>query len=583
MTYCCCMWSELGVDKSNFDPDRDDYRPTSSNEILTRVDNINEIREYSDNTLDKDFILDPDVELERNFILNEICKKKRLNLRRDSILMKGLQKTYFGDGNLIKDKNAVKGQYLSVGVGECFALLGANGAGKTTTFKMCTGLEDPTSGTAFVNGYDIVRSRSRAQRSMGLCPQFDTLIERLSVAENILYFARMKGLKAEDAPRIMQVYMKALNIKKFEHMSVLQLSGGTRRKVSLIVALLGCPPAIFLDEPSTGLDPVASRLMWNLLTLVRDAKQTAMVLTTHNMLECESVCTRIGVMKNGELVCIGDSQHLRSRHGTGFLLNIRIEAEQYTEAVKSFVRTEFAESVVIDEYATHLHYEIKSDKKLSEMFRLFEENKDQLHVVEYVLSQSSLEQVFLKKIRSNEGDEIEEESIDDIMKKVPVKCRDYFYGYFMLAMTVIIPGAHHFWLKDWYMGFYYFFTLNLLYIGTILDFFRMTFLLKRSIMKHGHVKIGFCGCWFPNCRRCCSKCCAPFGWVDDAEVNDNNLGNDDIPRPSQQRFDIENPFIGSGQTITTTQDVVEQIDGEAASNVGEGVSAVAEFLDLFRV
>jgi len=422
---------------------------------------------------------------------------------------------------------------------------------------MCTGLEDPTSGTAFVNGYDIVRSRSRAQRSMGLCPQFDTLIERLSVAENILYFARMKGLKAEDAPRIMQVYMKALNIKKFEHMSVLQLSGGTRRKVSLVVALLGCPPAIFLDEPSTGLDPVASRLMWNLLTLVRDAKQTAMVLTTHNMLECESVCTRIGVMKNGQLVCIGDSQHLRSRHGTGFLLNIRIEAEQYTEAVKSFVRTEFAESVVIDEYATHLHYEIKSDKKLSEMFRLFEENKDQLHVVEYVLSQSSLEQVFLKKIRSNEGDEIEEESIDDIMKKVPVTCRDYFYGYFMLAMTLIIPGAHHFWLKDWYMGFYYFFTLNLLYIGTILDFFRMTFLLKRSIMKHGHVNIGFCGCWFLNCRCCCSKCCAPFGWVDDAEVNDYNLGNDDIPRPSQQRFDVENPFIGSGQT--TTQDVVGEM------------------------
>ena len=85
------------------------------------------------------------------------------------------------------------------------------------------------------------------------------------------------------------------------------------------MALLGAPPTVYLDEPSTGLDPVASRLMWRLLTKISNTKKTAMVLTTHNMLECEAVCTRICIMKLGEMVCLGDSQHLRSTHGTGFL------------------------------------------------------------------------------------------------------------------------------------------------------------------------------------------------------------------------------------------------------------------------
>ena len=98
------------------------------------------------------------------------------------------------------------------------------------------------------------------------------------------------------------------------------------------MALLGSPPTVYLDEPSTGLDPVASRLMWRLLTKIAATRTTAMVLTTHNMLECEAVCTRICIMKLGEMVCLGDSQHLRSTHGTGFLLVSDFSSYNYSVA-----------------------------------------------------------------------------------------------------------------------------------------------------------------------------------------------------------------------------------------------------------
>jgi ATP-binding cassette, subfamily A (ABC1), member 3 len=180
----------------------------------------------------------------------------------------------------------------------------------------------------------VAKNTALAQRSMGLCPQFDTLLERLSVVENLLFFGKLKGLSAEELPDIAHAFMKALNILQYEHKLIQQLSGGNRRKVSLAVALIGSPPTVYLDEPSTGLDPVASRLMWRLLSRIAAAKTSAIILTTHNMLECEAVCSRICIMKLGELVCLGDNQHLRSVHGTGFLLEATLKHPNMAEELK---------------------------------------------------------------------------------------------------------------------------------------------------------------------------------------------------------------------------------------------------------
>jgi ATP-binding cassette subfamily A (ABC1) protein 3 len=177
--------------------------------------------------------------------------------------------------------------------------------------------------------------------------------------------------------------------------SLLLLLGGNRRKVSLAVALLGAPPTVYLDEPSTGLDPVACRLMWRLLSKIATVKTTAIVLTTHNMIECEAVCTRVCIMKLGEMVCLGDSQHLRSTHGTGFLLELNLITAESKDDAKRFISSYFNDAVLLEEHNTLLNYEVprRSIKLLSQAFRLLEENKTKLGINDYVLSQSTLEQV----------------------------------------------------------------------------------------------------------------------------------------------------------------------------------------------
>jgi len=391
---------------------------------------------------------------------------------------------------------------------------------------MISGLEAPTSGVALINRYNIVSDRSSAQRSMGLCPQFDTLVERLTVRENLRLFGRIKGIPSSQIATVCEAFMKAMNIKKYENKLIQQLSGGNRRKVSLVVALLGAPPTMYLDEPSTGLDPVASRLMWRLLKIVADRKEHALVLTTHNMLECEAVCTRIGIMKMGELICMGNSQHLRSTYGTGFLLEITVADTSLLFAAKEFVIQNFPGSIVVDEHSNMINYEfpVTSISKLSVAFRILEENKTRLQILDYSLSQSTLEQVFLKEIRPHENEVVSNENVIEFTQP---HIGDYIIAYMalLLAAFPLFSGAHHFVLRNNWRGAKYFFTWNEIMCGWLLDIFDMRVLVQRSVQEHGHVDIfkcflcgwGFCctsscyACFYYLC--CCwSCCCCCFKW-----------------------------------------------------------------------
>ncbi len=194
-------------------------------------------------------IQDPDVIVEREKV-ETITKEGLLDPRQQAIFLDKLRKVYYARGN-VPSKVAVKDVSLCIPQGEIFGLLGANGAGKTTLLKMVSGLEQPTQGFAMIAGYDVVMQTSSAQRSMGLCPQFDTLIERLSVRENLLFFGRIKGIPDEQVVGVVEAFMLALNIQRYQHKLIQQLSGGNRRKVSLAVALIGNPPSAFIDEASS--------------------------------------------------------------------------------------------------------------------------------------------------------------------------------------------------------------------------------------------------------------------------------------------------------------------------------------------
>lgn len=440
---------------------------------------------------------DPDVEQEK-IRVNDVYRAGEINTTNHAIFVHKLSKVFYGRGTQ-PTKVAVKELSLSIEKGEIFGLLGANGAGKTTMLKIVSGLDEPTSGRAYVNGFNIVEDKQAAQRSMGLCPQFDTLVERLTVRENILLFAQVKGIEKNLVVPVCEAFMTALNIAQYENKLIMQLSGGNRRKVSLAVALLGSPPTIYLDEPSTGLDPVASRLMWRLLSKIGASKHCAIILTTHNMLECEAVCTRVGVMKIGELVCLGDSMHLRSAHGTGFLLEMAVQSKDTLPDCKEFVRNQFTGGEVIDEQGCMVNFEIPTSSvgKLSSAFDVLQREKERLGVVDYALSQSTLEQVFLKQIRPNERDEELLAEQRKTEQRVP-QASDYIMAYTIFFLALIIPGLHHFYLGNFWRGVKYLFTLNELYVGWFLDLFELHVLLKKSVEQYGSQKC------FQPCKRNCT-------------------------------------------------------------------------------
>lgn len=467
---------------------------------------------------------DPDVLTERERV-QRVLQSGQLDTQQSAIFVHNLRKVYYARGT-VPAKVAVQDVSLSIAQGEIFGLLGANGAGKTTLLKIVSGLEAPSQGLAMIHGYNVVTQTAAAQRSMGLCPQFDTLIDRLTVRENLLFFGAIKGLQEEALLHTVEAFLQALHIQQYEHKLIQQLSGGNRRKVSLAVALIGAPPTVYLDEPSTGLDPVASRLMWRLLSNVAAAKTTAVVLTTHNMLECEAVCSRVGIMKMGALVCLGDAQRLRSTHGTGFQLEVALLPPADTShsndtaadtvaanaaAVQRFVLQHFPHAVLLEEHGCLLNYEVPTSdiRRLSAAFLLLETHRDALGIADYSLSQSTLEQVFLKQIRPTAVDAVAPHRRDpqqsDVEGRTP-RFNDYVTGYVVWALSFFFPGLHHYYLGNFWRGVKYTLSVNEMFVGWALDLFEMHVLIQKSVQQYGHQRRPIvCNCCLDHLP-CCYGC-----------------------------------------------------------------------------
>ncbi|GLE03144.1 hypothetical protein PINS_up012023 [Pythium insidiosum] len=244
----------------------------------------------------------------------------------DAVVVKNLRKVYKGN------KVAVRNLSFGLPKGECFGYLGINGAGKTTTMKMMTGDILPTSGVGKLGGFDILSQQLDVRRLIGYCPQFDALFELLSVREHLELFARIKGVPRRELENVVKNLMHQMNLDDFENKLAGTLSGGNKRKLSVAIAMIGSPPIIFLDEPSTGMDPVSRRFMWNVIANIStQKKESTIILTTHSMEECEALCTRVGIMVGGRLRCLGSVQHLKNRHGDGLMMEIKVEAPSTTE------------------------------------------------------------------------------------------------------------------------------------------------------------------------------------------------------------------------------------------------------------
>ncbi|KAG3115661.1 ABC transporter A family member 1 [Phytophthora idaei] len=237
----------------------------------------------------------------------------------DAVKLLGIRKIYKGN------KVAVRNLSFGLPKGECFGYLGINGAGKTTTMKMMTGDILPTSGSGTLGGFDILSEQLEVRRLIGYCPQFDALFELMTIREHFELFARIKGVARADLNDVVKSLMHQMNLDDYENKLAGTLSGGNKRKLSVAIALIGSPPIIFLDEPSTGMDPVSRRFMWNVIAAIStQRKESTIILTTHSMEECEALCTRVGIMVGGRLRCLGSVQHLKHRFGDGLMLELKL-------------------------------------------------------------------------------------------------------------------------------------------------------------------------------------------------------------------------------------------------------------------
>ncbi|CAA7031236.1 unnamed protein product [Microthlaspi erraticum] len=319
-----------------------------------------------------------------------------------AIVCDNLMKVYPGkDGN--PPKMAIRGLSLAVSSGECFGMLGPNGAGKTSFINSMTGLVKPTSGTALVQGVDICKDMDRVYTSMGVCPQHDLLWETLTGREHLLFYGRLKNLKGSDLNLAVEESLKSVNLfcGGVADKPAGKYSGGMKRRLSVAISLIGNPKVVYMDEPSTGLDP-ASRM--NLWTVIKRAKKhTAIILTTHSMEEAEFLCDRLGILVDGRLQCIGNPKELKGRFGGSYVLTMTTSSEHEKE-VERLVQDFSPNAKKIYHIAGTQKFEIpKEEIRISEVFQAVEKAKSSFEVFAWGLADTTLEDVFIKVARTAEA------------------------------------------------------------------------------------------------------------------------------------------------------------------------------------
>ncbi|XP_034545071.1 phospholipid-transporting ATPase ABCA1-like isoform X3 [Notolabrus celidotus] len=304
-----------------------------------------------------------------------------------------------------KQKPAVDRLCVGIPPGECFGLLGVNGAGKTTTFKMLTGDTLVTSGEAFLNGKSILREIEEVHQNMGYCPQFDSINELLTGREHLELYAVLRGVPEKEVCDVAEWGIRKLGLLKYADKKAGSYSGGNLRKLSTAMALIGAPRVVFLDEPTTGMDPKARRALWNCIhSVIKEGR--SVVLTSHSMEECEALCTRMAIMVNGRFRCLGSVQHLKNRFGDGYTIILRVAGPSPDlQPVMKFIESELSGSTLKEKHRNMLQYQLPSSlTSLTHIFSILAKNKDTLRIEDYSVTQTTLDQVFVNFAKDQSDD-----------------------------------------------------------------------------------------------------------------------------------------------------------------------------------
>nr|CAD7408080.1 unnamed protein product [Timema cristinae] len=266
----------------------------------------------------------------------------------------------------IHTKVAVRNLSLAVDAGEVFGLLGHNGAGKTTTMKIMIAEEAASKGRVKIGGHNITSNVDEAFQMMGYCPQHDAQWKNITVREHLECYAAIRGVPSSDIARVVDMYLAGLQIHEHSGKQSQHCSGGTRRKLSFAMAMVGGPCVVLMDEPSTGMDPRSKRFLWDTILASFQGTRGA-ILTTHSMEEADALCSRVGIMVKGELRCIGSTQHLKNLYGAGYTLEMKLRGGDRTPTtpssdrhadLKEFVAGLFPDATLEESFADRLVFSV---------------------------------------------------------------------------------------------------------------------------------------------------------------------------------------------------------------------------------
>uniref|UniRef100_A0A8B9YHH5 ATP binding cassette subfamily A member 6 n=1 Tax=Bos mutus grunniens TaxID=30521 RepID=A0A8B9YHH5_BOSMU len=299
-----------------------------------------------------------------------------------------------------RKKTAVRNVSFCVKKGEILGLLGPNGAGKSSSVRMISGMMAPTAGE--------VAQMKMSIRFLGYCPQENVLWPSLTTREHLEVFAAVKGLRQADAHMAISRLVDAFRLHEQLDVPVQKLSGGAARKLCFVLSLLGDPPILLLDEPSTGLDPAEQKQLWQ--TVQRAVRNTARgaLLTTHSMAEAEAVSTRVFLLVRR---CIGSIQHLKNSLGKDYILELKLKEASQGMSVHTEVLRLFPRAALQERYSSSSAYRlpVQDVQPLSQAFHKLETVKRNFNLEEYSLSQCTLGKVFLELSKEQELGNVDEE------------------------------------------------------------------------------------------------------------------------------------------------------------------------------
>ncbi|GEP19865.1 ATP-binding cassette domain-containing protein [Pediococcus argentinicus] len=285
-------------------------------------------------------------------------------------------------------KNAVDDISLNVKKGEVFGLLGPNGAGKTTTLRMITTLLKSTSGSVKIFGHDV-NEDSRLVRSMfGLTGQYASVDEDISARENLMIFSRLNGLSRSESKQRTNDLLEEFSLVNSADKAISNFSGGMRRRLDLAISLITQPPLIFLDEPTTGLDPRTRNQMWD---TIRDlvAKGSTIVLTTQYLEEADELADRVAVIDHGKLIKMGTPAELKADIG-GSALSLTLEKSDQVEEAKSLLKHTLGTDAQV--YGEELQAPLEdTNQVVSILNRLKEKN---INIANISVKEPSMDDVF---------------------------------------------------------------------------------------------------------------------------------------------------------------------------------------------